>query len=575
MVPVLPGVDAAGTLTLASDLAGAAGSVVLLAVVPVPRGHDLAGPTTAARAARRQLRALARERLGSVSHETVVRAADSLLEGIHEAVSGDGDVLIIALPERGDEIRALLAEEPYRGLVAAPVCDTIFARPGRTAEPRSLLVSARGGPHAEAALDVALRIARTHGAAVTVMHVDVPGGEPALRQQEQRLFQSLVARSADAPRLRTSSVAAGSAEDAVLAEAERHDVLVLGARVGSSRRESDLGALPLAALARTSATVLVVKSRRPVHPALFRPRRFPVEEVVNAWFVENTNHCREYANLGELAAQKQARGLTLGVALIAGESSDTLAAHARVLRDELSATRLVDEVALFAGDSPGILEAARAAGLPAVAVGGAAPGQRGRLMHASLDCMQSDVIVWIDAEIRNPHAKLVYGPAGPLIANERLAYVKGFFDTPADGAEADLEALVGELAVRPLLNLFFAELSGVIDPLGLEQAVRRTAARQLPMFSGDAAPLGLLIDMLDRHGLNAIAQVALEERIARPLGLAEANRRSFSAAQVLTSRLGLAGEAAVHERATPTIKIIHQTGERFEVTSLDARETEL
>ncbi|HLZ73133.1 MAG TPA: hypothetical protein VKV26_24785 [Dehalococcoidia bacterium] len=575
VVPVLPDADSAGVLPLACDLAGTAGSVVLLAVVPVPRGHDLAGPTTAARSARRQLRALAREQLGAVANETVVRAADSLLAGIHEAAGGDNDVLIIALPPHADEIRAVLAEEPYRGLVAAPLCDTIFARPGTAGEPRHVLVSARGGPHAEAALDVALRVARTHGAAVTVMHVDVPGGEPALRQQEQRLFQSLVARSADAPRLRTFSVAAASAEEAVLSEAARHDLLVLGARVGSSRRESDLGALPLAALARSDATVLVVKSRRPVHPALFRPRRFPVEEVVNAWFVENTSHCREYANLAELVAQKQARGLTLGVALLAGESSDTLPAHARVLHDELSTVKLVDEAAFFAGESPELLEAAQATGLQAVGVRGAAPGQRGRLIHASLECMKSDIIVWIDADIRNPHAKLVYGPAGPLLANERLNYVKGFFGTPADGAETDLEALVGELAVRPLLNLFFAELSGVIDPLGVEQAVRRSAARQLPVFSGDAAPLGLLIDMLDRYGLKAIAQVALEERIARPLGLAEANRRSFSAAQVLTSRLGLSGEAAVHERATPTIKIIHQTDERFEVTSLDARESEL
>ncbi|HEY7295498.1 MAG TPA: hypothetical protein VH916_10675, partial [Dehalococcoidia bacterium] len=222
-----------------------------------------------------------------------------------------------------------------------------------------------------------------------------------------------------------------------------------------------------------------------------------------------------------------------------------------------------------------ILDAATAAGLQAVGVRGAAPGQLGRLMHASLNCMRSDIIVWIDAEIRNPHPKLVYGPAGPLIANERLHYVKGFFDTPNDGLGADLDALVGELSARPLLNLFYAELSGVIDPLGVEQAVRRDTALQLPIFTGDAAPLGLLIDMLDRHGLQAIAQVALEERIARPLGLAEANRRSFSAAQVLTSRLGLAGDVALHERATPTMKIIHQSGERFEVTSLEARESEL
>lgn len=575
ILPALPGADAASVAPLAADLAANGGAIVLLAVVPVPRGHDLAGPTAAARAARRQLRSLAALLPQGATPQIAVRAAETLLEGVQQ-VAGDGDLLIIPLPAEPAAATGILAEEPYRGLVAAPVCDTVFIRPGTRGDVRSVLVSARGGPHAELALEVAQRISRKRGATVTVMHVDVPGGAAAERQQEQRLFQSLVAHSADAPRLRTSSVPASSAEEAVLAEGERHDLVVLGARIGTSRRESDLGPLPRAVLEHSSAGVVVVKSRRPVNPAIFRPRRFAVEELVNTWFVENTRHCREYANLEELVAEKRRRGLSVGVALLAGESLDTLAAHARVLEDDLTtAAPLLDEAVLFAGPDERFLAAADAVGLRAVAVPEAGPGQRGRLMHASLACLRSDIVVWIDADIRNPHAKLVYGLAGPLINDERLQYVKGFFGRPSGTPDADLESLVGELAARPLLNLFFAELSGLIDPLGVEQAIRRRSARSLPLFSGSAAQLALLIDVFDRFGLPAICQVALEERIARPLEMSEASRRAFSAVQVLTSRLGISSEEVVSERATPTIKLIHHTGDHFQVTAIDARETEL
>src|SRR5205085_8570726 len=66
--------------------------------------------------------------------------------------------------------------------------------------------------------DLGNRLARAVGATVTVMHVDVPGGSLVERQREQHLFQTLVAGAADAPRMRTASVASDSVEEAVLAE---------------------------------------------------------------------------------------------------------------------------------------------------------------------------------------------------------------------------------------------------------------------------------------------------------------------------------------------------------------------
>src|SRR5579875_1430686 len=521
VVPALPGVDLAAVLPIAADLAGPAGHLVLLAIIPPPRGIELSQATQAARSARRALRAAARAIPDGPTHETLVRAAPSPLIGIRQAVAEGADLLVLGL---SDEPGSWLAE-PYASLLRNPPCDTALVRVRKGAwQVRSALISARGGPHAELALDIAQRISRAHGAALTLLHVDVPGSGQAFRRHEQALFQALVATSRDTPRLRASSVPSDTPAEAILAEASRHDVIVLGARVATA----------------TDATV-------------------------TTWFVEHTLHCRDFAAIDELIAAKRRHGLQIGVALLAGYGSDALAAHARALHDDPQARALWDEVALFGDEDAQLAAEAARNGLPYVAVPGGSPEMRGLLMRAALERLRSDIIVWIDTDLRNPHPKLVYGLAGPLIQNERLCLAKGFYSRPIEAPESELESLAGEFGARPLLNLFFPELAGVIAPLCSEQAVRREAALALPIFSGSAAPLGLLLDVHARHGLRAIVQVGLEQRIARPLDIAGASRLAFSAAQVLALRAGALAAPAGKDRPPGRIRLIHQEGDRFTI----------
>ena len=74
---------------------------------------------------------------------------------------------------------------------------------------------------------------------------------------------------------------------------------------------------------------------------------------------------------------------------------------------------------------------------------------------------------------------------------------------------------VTELMARPLINLFFPELSGMIQPLSGEYAGRRALLESVPFFTGYGVEIGLLIDILDAAGLSAIGQVDLERRIHR------------------------------------------------------------
>jgi len=571
IVPLLPGVEIGDLLPLAVDLAGPAGRIVLAAIVAVRHGADLPAAAAAARSARRELRATARLIPRGTAHEVAVRAADSPLAGLKQLGAELGGIMLVGLP-REAPLEAL-RKQPWRGLLAEPATQTVLARLPHGRRLSSVLVSARGGPHAELAIALAQTVARAQGAAITVMHVDTAGSNSLRRQREQQLFQELVAHSADAGRMRTTSLAAGDVAQTVLAEASRHDLLVLGSQVGRDPGGEGPGAVPEAALRRDDLAVLIARAPGRIDPGIFRRRPGRIDEIVNTWFVEHTMHCRDYDNLEELLSAKHRQGLTLAGVLLEGAGYDTLAGHARVLVDELQrGAPLLDE-ALFVCASEEAADAAAEAGLPTRRVPDAGPGERGRLIYAALRAVSADLVVLLDADLRNPHQKVVYGLAGPLLLQPHVRLVEGFFGLPREAPDADLRVLVGELTARPLVDLYFPELAGFIEPLGVEIALRRQDALALPCFSGPAAPLGLLVDTVERHGLGAVAQVGLDAGIARPLSLAEAARLAFSATQILARRAGL--EAATDGASgAATLKLLHESDGRFQITLADATEHE-
>ena len=81
-----------------------------------------------------------------------------------------------------------------------------------------------------------------------------------------------------------------------------------------------------------------------------------------------------------------------------------------------------------------------------------------------------------------------------------------------------------ELVARPLLSLLFPKLADIVQPLGGEYAGRRDALEVLPFVEGWGVELGLLIDVVERFGRDAVAQVDLgvREHRNRPLDRARA-----------------------------------------------------
>jgi glucosyl-3-phosphoglycerate synthase len=165
---------------------------------------------------------------------------------------------------------------------------------------------------------------------------------------------------------------------------------------------------------------------------------------------------------------------------------------------------------------------------------------KGEALWKSLYETSGDIVVWADTDVRNWHPRMVYGTVGPLIAEERIQYVKGYYRRPIVEGGVLKEGgggRVTELVARPLLNLFFPELSGLIQPLSGEYAGRRSLLETLPFFTGYAVEIGHLIDVVDRCDLEGLGQVDLERRIHRNQELEGLSRMSFVILQAVMKRL--------------------------------------
>jgi glucosyl-3-phosphoglycerate synthase len=202
---------------------------------------------------------------------------------------------------------------------------------------------------------------------------------------------------------------------------------------------------------------------------------------------------------------------------------------------------------------------------------------KGEALWKSLLVTHGDIVAWIDTDIVNIHPRFVYGIIGPLLLDSSLQFVKGFYRRPLRvGAktQAGGGGRVTELTARPLLNLFYPELSGVIQPLSGEYAGRRESLEKAVFFSGYGVETGLLIDIFEQHGLQGIAQVDLLERIHHNQELEALSKMSFAIIQTVLRKLEDRFERAIIEDVNKTMKLIHHSGGGYylEVEEIAERE---
>ena len=224
---------------------------------------------------------------------------------------------------------------------------------------------------------------------------------------------------------------------------------------------------------------------------------------------------------GLLAELKREAGLRISVCLPALNEQTTIGDMCTKIRvDLMEGVGLVDELLVVdSGSEDDTMAVARATGAEVHRGAEIMPHMghvmgKGEAMWKSLAVTSGDLICWCDSDIKNFNSGFVIGLLTPLLLDEDIKMSKGFYRRPLDGDPTG-GGRVTELVVRPLLHLLYPKLTGLVQPLSGEYALRRDVALELPFFTHYAVDLGLLIDLVERHGLNALAQVDLGERIHR------------------------------------------------------------
>lgn len=232
--------------------------------------------------------------------------------------------------------------------------------------------------------------------------------------------------------------------------------------------------------------------------------------------------------LAELVARKVAGGTRVSVVVPAKDEAATVAdVVGGIAADLVHGARrdhghpLVDELVVVDSDSrDGTAEVARAAGAVVHASAairpdlGSHPG-KGEALWKSLFVTTGDVLVFVDADLRLWGTHFVTGLLGPLLDDPQVHLVKGYYDRVLDQegeAVSTQGGRVTELVARPLLDLWWPELAGVVQPLAGEWAARRELMGSLAVPTGYGVEIATLLDTFERHGLDAIAQVDLGVR---------------------------------------------------------------
>ncbi len=295
--------------------------------------------------------------------------------------------------------------------------------------------------------------------------------------------------------------------------------------------------------------------------------------LVDKWFAENTFHADEFEDLDYLLSLKRERGLSISLAFPSLNEEETVGKVIQTIKQALVLdVPLLDEIVLIDSNSEDrTREIAQSLDIPVYIHQSVLPqyGSRrgkGEALWKSLYCTHGDIVIWLDTDIVNIHPRFAYGLIGPLLLRPNIQFVKGFYRRPlkvGDKIQAGGGGRVTELTARPLLNLFYPELSGVIQPLSGEYGGLRTALEQFSFFSGYGVEIGLLIDMLEKFGLNAIAQVDLQERIHHNQPLEALSKMSFAIIQAVIRKLESRYGQSILENVNKTMKLIRYEQESF------------
>lgn len=263
-------------------------------------------------------------------------------------------------------------------------------------------------------------------------------------------------------------------------------------------------------------------------------------------------HHSAFADVPALLTLKNGRRIsvcipTLDEARTIGEIVTTIRRH---LVDQCP---FVDEILVIdSGSTDGTREFAAAAGADVHLSHEIAPSHgtfrgKGENLWKALHVAKGDIICYVDGDISNFHPRFVTGLVGPLLTDDSFDYVKAHYERPlGEGGELRRNGggRVSEILIRPLLSLFYPELTSIFQPLSGEYAARRELLESLPFPTGYGIEIAHLIDIARSGNLGRIAQTDLDLRIHRNRTDEELGKMAFAILRTVVSRLKSEGRIA-------------------------------
>ncbi|MBW2539476.1 MAG: glucosyl-3-phosphoglycerate synthase [Deltaproteobacteria bacterium] len=272
----------------------------------------------------------------------------------------------------------------------------------------------------------------------------------------------------------------------------------------------------------------------------------------NNWLKSNTFHHSDFKDLGRLVEEKRKKNLKISLCLPTLNEEKTIAKEVLLMRSELMARYpLLDEILVIdSGSIDKTKEIAEAFGADFYEANDILPHLekyrgKGENLWKALYIAKGDIIIYLDADIKNIHHRFAYGLIGPLLLYDHIKYAKAFYDRPIAIGKNKLRPTGGgrvtELVIRPMFSLFFPELTQLMQPLSGEYAGFREIFEKIPFPIGYGVETSMILDIYTQWGLDVIAQVDLDRRVHRNQDTKALGRMSFVILKTFLNRTGELG----------------------------------
>ena len=302
------------------------------------------------------------------------------------------------------------------------------------------------------------------------------------------------------------------------------------------------------------------------------------------WLDKRTYHYTKFNNLSKLVEIKQKKKLKISLCFPTLNEEKTIGKSIVVMKSELQDRYpLIDEIAVIdSGSTDRTRNIAEKFGADTYLASDCLKEEgeirgKGENLWKALYLLKGDIIVYVDADISNIHHRFVYGLIGPLLMNEEIKFVKAFYNRPfknAAGLSPSGGGRVTEILIRPLFSQFFPELAGVIQPLSGEYAGYRNILENISFPTGYGVETGMLIDVYQNWGLDAIAQTNLDLRIHRNQAILSLGKMSFGILQTFWSRLQKYKDIAPFDIESYMLRQMELHGNGYKIITHDICEKE-